>query len=57
MIDEGENGPNFLQKRGYPKVAQGLQGKAILNNLSKLSLPFGTDIRITGEQFLYGDLN
>ena len=57
VIDEGENGPNFLQKRGYPKVAQGLQGKAILNNLSKLSLPFGTDIRITGEQFLYGDLN
>lgn len=48
VLDEGTAGPNFLETRGYPEVAEGELGQAILQRLSELSLPYGTMIELVG---------
>jgi poly-gamma-glutamate synthesis protein (capsule biosynthesis protein) len=41
-IDEGSDGPDFLELRGFPEVAAGAQANSILLRLSTLSAAYGT---------------
>ena len=42
VLDIGTEGPHFLETRGYPEVAEGELGQAILDRLSDLSSVYGT---------------
>lgn len=46
VLDEGTEGPSFLETRGYPEVAEGELGQAILSRLIDLSVPYGTMIKL-----------
>lgn len=46
VLDEGTEGPSFLETRGYPEVAEGELGQAILSRLIDLSVPYGTTIKL-----------
>ena len=46
VLHEGMEGPLFLETRGYPEVAEGEVGQAILNRLIDLSAPYGTKIEL-----------
>lgn len=46
VLDEGTEGPTFLETRGYPEVAEGELGQAILSRLIDLSIPYGTTIEL-----------
>jgi poly-gamma-glutamate synthesis protein (capsule biosynthesis protein) len=50
VIDEGEPGPDFLQKRGYPSIAQGGEATAILEAMVKASREYGTEIEVIGQR-------
>jgi hypothetical protein len=50
VIDEGEPGPDFPQKRGYPSIAQGGEATAILEAVAKASRGYGTEIEVIGER-------
>jgi poly-gamma-glutamate synthesis protein (capsule biosynthesis protein) len=50
VIDEGEPGPDFLQKRGYPSIAQGGEATAILQAVVEASRAYGTEIEVIGER-------
>ena len=41
-FEEGTEGPSFLETRGFPEVAEGELGQAILGRLIDLSSPYGT---------------
>ncbi len=46
VLDEGTEGPSFFETRGYPEVAEGELGQAILSRLIDLSSPYGTMIEL-----------
>ena len=46
VLDEGTEGPGFLETRGIPKVAEGQLGQGILRRLIDLSDPYGTKIEL-----------
>ncbi len=46
VLNEGTEGPRFLETRGYPEVAQGELGQTILNRLIDLSVSYGTTIKL-----------
>lgn len=46
VLDEGTEGPSFLETRGYPQVAEGELGQAILSRLIDFSSPYGTIIQL-----------
>ena len=46
VLDKGPEGPSFLETRGYPEVAEGELGQAILRRLLDLSIPYGTTIEL-----------
>ena len=46
VLDEGTEGPGFLETRGYPELAEGELGLAILGRLIDLSSPYGTMIAL-----------
>lgn len=46
VLNEGTEGPGFLETRGYPEVAQGELGQAILGRLIDLSVSYGTTIEL-----------
>jgi poly-gamma-glutamate synthesis protein (capsule biosynthesis protein) len=46
VLDKGTEGPLFLETRGYPEVAEGELGQAILSRLIDLSIPYGTTIEL-----------
>jgi len=46
VLDEGTEGPNFFETRGYPEVAEGELGQAILSRLIDLSSPYDTRIEL-----------
>ncbi|NIM51420.1 MAG: capsule biosynthesis protein CapA [Gemmatimonadales bacterium] len=50
VLDEGTEGPSFLETRGYPEVAEGELGQAILSRLIELSVPYGTTIQLQGDR-------
>jgi poly-gamma-glutamate capsule biosynthesis protein CapA/YwtB (metallophosphatase superfamily) len=49
VLDEGSNGPNFLERRGVPEVAGGPRAATILSRLEALSADFGTEITVVGQ--------
>lgn len=49
VIDEGSAGPEFLQKRGFPRRAYGDEATAILEALTSASREYGTEIDIVGD--------
>ncbi len=46
VLNEGTEGPSVLVTRGYPEVAEGELGQAILRRLIDLSVPYGTTIEL-----------
>jgi poly-gamma-glutamate synthesis protein (capsule biosynthesis protein) len=48
VLDEGEPGPEFFEKRGYPALADDTTGSRILERLVSRSEIFGTEISLTG---------
>lgn len=46
VLDPGEEGPLFLETRGYPETAEGELADAIVGRLVELSNRYGTDIAI-----------
>jgi len=46
VLDKGTEGPSFLETRGYPEVAEGALGQAILRRLIDLSIPYGTTMEL-----------
>ncbi len=46
VLDEGTEGPSFLETRGYPEVADSEAGQAILSRLIDLSAPYGTEVEL-----------
>lgn len=47
VLDPGSEGPRFLETRGYPEVATGSSGEAILTRLRDLSAAYGTILDLT----------
>jgi poly-gamma-glutamate capsule biosynthesis protein CapA/YwtB (metallophosphatase superfamily) len=47
-IDEGSEGPDFLQTRGFPELAVGDHATSILLRLSSLSAAHGTHLDLSG---------
>ena len=45
-LDPGEEGPLFLETRGYPEVVTGQLGQSILHRLIELSAPYATSIEL-----------
>ena len=50
VLNPGEEGPLFLETRGYPEVADGEVGQSILHRLLDLSAPYGTSLELNGGQ-------
>jgi poly-gamma-glutamate synthesis protein (capsule biosynthesis protein) len=46
VLDEGMEGPTFFETRGYPEVAAGPLGQAILSRLIEMSNAYGTAIEL-----------
>jgi poly-gamma-glutamate capsule biosynthesis protein CapA/YwtB (metallophosphatase superfamily) len=46
VLDEGTEGPRLFETRGYPEVAGGELGQAILSRVMDLSVPYGTTIEL-----------
>ncbi len=50
VLNEGEDGPLFLEKRGYPSLADTERGDKILRRLQSLSKPYGTTLSLENGQ-------
>ena len=46
LLDEGSEGEFFLERRGYPSVAEGDLGQSILERLAALSADYGTRLDV-----------
>ena len=46
VLDEGSDGEFFLERRGYPEVAEGDLGQSILRRLAALSADYGTRLDV-----------
>jgi poly-gamma-glutamate synthesis protein (capsule biosynthesis protein) len=50
VLDSGEQGPLFLETRGFPEVADAETGRSILDRLIGLSAPYETSFHLSGER-------
>ena len=50
VLDEGSEGEFFLERRGYPEMAEGDLGQSILGRLAELSASYGTRLDIRDGQ-------
>ncbi len=48
VLDSGEQGPLFLETRGFPEVADAETGRSILDRLIGLSAPYETSFHLSG---------
>ncbi len=46
VLDSGEPGPLFFERRGFPEVAGGELGQLILQHLVERSEPYGTALEL-----------
>jgi poly-gamma-glutamate capsule biosynthesis protein CapA/YwtB (metallophosphatase superfamily) len=47
VLDSGEQGPLFLETRGFPEVADAETGRSILDRLLRLSAPYETSLHLS----------
>jgi hypothetical protein len=46
VLNEGQEGPQFLETRGYPALAKGKDAQVILGALAEKSRKYGTFIQV-----------
>ena len=53
VLDEGSEGEFFLERRGYPEVANGGIAESILTRFAELSAAYGTELEIRDGRALW----